>query len=221
MSTNDDSLERLAVPIHIAITRRARPGCEAEFQQALRDFFQASFGHPGVLGASMIVPPPGSQSTEFGILRTFTNENDRDAFYESPLFKAWEERSSPLADDEWEYRRLHGLEAWFRSPQGPPPRWKMALLTWIAVWPVSMVVQAVLIPLLGQRVPHFVVAGAVSGAVVVVLTWVAMPFLVKVAYRWLYPPGRSSPPSIVRRSMRYGEARDANRETHEEGSAGT
>jgi antibiotic biosynthesis monooxygenase (ABM) superfamily enzyme len=195
MSTNDDSPERSPAPIHIAITRRARPGCEAEFQQALRDFFQASFGQPGVLGASMLVPPPGSQSTEFGILRTFTNEHDRDAFYESPLFKAWQERSSPLADDEWEYRQLHGLEAWFRSPQGPPPRWKMASLTWIAVWPVSMAVQVLLLPLLGQSAPHLVVAGAVSGAIVVVLTWVAMPLLVKVAYRWLYPPGHSSPSS--------------------------
>ena len=31
------------MPIHIAITRQVRPGCEAEFQQALREFFQTSF----------------------------------------------------------------------------------------------------------------------------------------------------------------------------------
>ena len=67
-------------PIHIVITRRVRPGREAEFQAALREFFQASFGHEGVLGASMVVPPPGSGSTEFGILRTFASEQDRDAF---------------------------------------------------------------------------------------------------------------------------------------------
>ena len=60
--------------IHIAITRRVRPGCEAEFQRALREFFQASFAHGGVLGATMIVPPPGSDSREFGILRSFANE---------------------------------------------------------------------------------------------------------------------------------------------------
>ena len=42
------------MPIHIAITRRVRPGCEAEFQAALREFFQASFAHGGVLGASML-----------------------------------------------------------------------------------------------------------------------------------------------------------------------
>jgi len=30
----------MAIPI--AITRQVRPGCEAEFQQALREFFQTS-----------------------------------------------------------------------------------------------------------------------------------------------------------------------------------
>ena len=77
------------MPIHIAITRRVRPGCEAEFQQALREFFQTSFAHGCVLGATMIVPPPGSDSREFGILRTFADEKERDAFYASPIFKAW------------------------------------------------------------------------------------------------------------------------------------
>ena len=59
------------MPIHIAITRRVRPGCEAEFQQALREFLQTSFAHGGVLGANMLVPLPGSGSREYGILSVF------------------------------------------------------------------------------------------------------------------------------------------------------
>ncbi len=179
------------MPIHIAITRRARPGCEDEFREALCDFFQASFAERGVLGACMIVPPPGSPTSEFGILRTFASERDRDAFYESPLFKSWQERSRPLAEEEWVVRELHGLEAWFRSPQGPPARWKMAVLVWMGVWPVSMAMQALLIPWLGPAVPHVVAAGAISGATVVILTWIAMPLLVTVAHRWLQPIQRS------------------------------
>src|SRR6266568_2515677 len=111
------------MPIHVAITRRVRPGCEAEFQVALREFFQTSFAHGGVLGATMIVPPPGSDSREFGILRTFADEKERDDFYASPLYKAWEEKCRPLTEtDSWSARPLHGLEAWVRSPQNPPPR---------------------------------------------------------------------------------------------------
>ena len=175
-------------PIHIAITRRVRPGREAEYQKALREFFQLSFAHEGVLGASMIVPPPGSNSLEYGILRTFAGEKERIAFYESPMFKAWEERVRPLAEDEWTYHQLHGLDAWFRSAQSPPPRWKMALLTWLAVWPVSMGVRAIVNPLIGQSLPNVLHSGIVAAGIVAVLTWAAMPLIVKIAHRWLRAP---------------------------------
>jgi antibiotic biosynthesis monooxygenase (ABM) superfamily enzyme len=174
-------------PIHIAITRRIKPGCEAAFQVALKEFFTTSFASIGVHGASMLVPPPGSPSPEFGILRTFANERERDDFYASPMFKAWEEKIKPLTEGEPVYRQLNGLEAWFRSPQNPPPRWKMALLTWVAVWPVSMAVPAALNPLMGQSVPNVLFAGAVAGGIVLVLTWVAMPILVKLTKGWLSP----------------------------------
>ena len=134
----------------------------------------------------MLVPPPGSSSPEFGILRTFANAQERAPFYASPMFKTWEDRIRPLTEGEPVYRELTGLEAWFRSPQNPPPRWKMALLTWVAVWPVSMAVPAALNPLLGQRVPNILFAGAVAGGIVLILTWVAMPFLVKLTNGWLY-----------------------------------
>lgn len=181
--------------IHVAITRRVRAGREAEFQEALREFFQTSFEHGGVLGANMLVPLPGSDCREFGILRTFRNEQERDTFYDSPMFKAWDERARTMTEGEPVYRPLNGLEAWFRSPEGPPPRWKMALLTWLAVWPVSMVVPAALFPLIGHSVPNFVFAGAVAGGIVLILTWGAMPLLVRIARPWLHGPGR--PPSAV------------------------
>lgn len=180
-------------PIHVAITRRVRPGCEAEFQQALREFIQASFSDGGVVGAHMLVPLPGSDSTEFGILRTFCNEQERDAFYASPLFKAWEKRARTLTEGEPVYRQLHGLEAWFRNPDRPnPPQWKMILLTWLAVWPVSMAVPAALEPWLGPPVPNVLFAGAVAAGIVVVLTWVAMPLLVRIARGWLRPKATST-----------------------------
>ena len=175
-------------PIHIAITRRIKPGFEAEFQQALREFFKTSFVHNGVQGATMLVPMPDSKSREFGILRSFANEQERDAFYESPMFKEWEERIRPLTEGEPIHRQLHGLEAWFRNLGVPePPQWKMALLTFVAVWPVSMAVPAVLNPLIGQRVSDVIFAGAVAAGIVVILTWVAMPLLVRVARAWLNP----------------------------------
>ena len=172
--------------IHIAITRRVRPGREAEFQVALREFFQTSFAHDGVLGATMIVPPPGSDSREFGILRTFADEKERDDFYASPIFKAWEAKCQPLTETgSWSARPLHGLEAWFRSPHNPPPRWKMAVATFMGVFPVAMILNLTLGPLI--RPWPFVLSSAVFNAcVVALLTWVVMPTVTSVLHGWLH-----------------------------------
>lgn len=175
-------------PIHVVITRRVRPGCEAQYQDALRKFFPSSFAHDGVLGASMIVPPPGSGSTEFGILRTFASARDREAFYASPLFQDWNRTVAPFVEEDWTSRQLHGLEAWFRTPQRAPARWKMALLTWLAVWPASVLVRALLHPLLGTTLPAVLFAGVAAAGVVALLTWAVMPLYVRAAHRWLQPP---------------------------------
>ena len=176
------------MPIHIAITRRVRPGCEAEFQEALREFFQTSFGHGGVLGASMLTPPPGSESREFGILRTFRDEEERDTFYASPLFKAWEERARTLTEGEPVYRQLHGLEAWFRSPHGPPPRWKMAIATFLGVFPTAAILNLTLGRAI-QRWPFMLGSAVFNASMVALLTWIVMPLVTRALRGWLHPEG--------------------------------
>lgn len=177
--------------IHVAVVRRVRTGCEAEFQAGLREFFQESYAHGGVHGANMLAPTPGSPNPEFGILRTFDNEADRDRFYASPMFKAWMERSRHLTVGDPVFRDLTGLEAFFRTPN-PPPRWKMALLTWAAVWPASVLWYAILNPLVGDRVPHYVLSGIAAAGIVVTLTWFAMPAIVRLARPWLHAIAQST-----------------------------
>src|SRR5215218_4581291 len=173
------------MPVHIAITRRVIAGREAEFQRALQEFFQSSFAHGGVLGASMLVPPPGSDSREFGILRTFADEKERDAFYASPMFKAWEEKARTLTEGDPVYRQLHGLEAWFRSPN-PPPRWKMATATFLGVFPVAMVLNLTLGPTI-KSWPFILRNAFFNACVVMLLTWVVMPLVTRLLHGWLHP----------------------------------
>jgi uncharacterized protein len=174
------------MPIHVAITRRVRAGCEAEFQEALREFFQTSFVHRGVWGASMLTPPPGSDSREYGILRTFADEKERDAFYESEIFKAWEKRARMLTEGEPVYRQLHGLEAWFRSPHSLPPRWKMAVATFLGVFPTAAILNLTLGPAI--RSWPFLLSSIVFNACMVgLLTWLVMPLVTRALRLWLHP----------------------------------
>src|SRR6266550_3212860 len=81
-----------AQPIHVAITRRIKPGREQEFQIALKEFFARSLAESGVHGAAMLVPPPGSGSAEYGIIRSFATACERDALSASPLSLDWKKR---------------------------------------------------------------------------------------------------------------------------------
>jgi len=179
------------MPIHVAITRRVRPGSEAEFQAALREFFHESFAHSAVLGATLLVPAPGSASREFGILRTFRDETEREAFYASPLFHAWEEKARRLTEGEPEYRNLHGLEAWFRAP-APPPRWKMALVTFAGVYPLTSLLPAFFNRLLAP-LPPLIINVATTGCIVLLLTWVIMPQLTRWFRGWLQARSKTKP----------------------------
>jgi uncharacterized protein len=172
------------MPIHVAITRKVKPGSERTFEESLRTFFKDSFDHQGVLGAHLISPAPGSNSREYGILRSFANESERDSFYRSDLFDKWQKHVAQLTEGERKYRELHGLEAWFRTTE-PPARWKMALITWLGVWPTSWLVGTLIGPRL-SAFPALLSSAIVAAVIVVCLTWIVMPTLVKLFHSWLH-----------------------------------
>ena len=184
-----------AQPIHVAITRRIKPGREQEFQTALKEFFARSLAESGVHGAAMLVPPPGSGSAEYGIIRSFANVAERDAFYASPLYLDWKKRMAPLSNGEPEARELHGLEAFFRQDRPSlPPTWKMAIATYLGVVPVIMTLALTLGPLI--RSWNFVLYNLVFNAcVVVLLTWVVMPLITRALHGWLQYDKSKTPKS--------------------------
>lgn len=132
----------------------------------------------------MLVPPPGANSREFGVLRTFVNEAERDAFYASPLFRQWDELARGMTEGESVHRELHGLEAWFRGPSQPPPRWKMTVLTFCGVYPLTSVLPSLFGRLLTPW-PPLLINVVVTALIVAALTWAIMPLFTRIARRWL------------------------------------
>ena len=174
------------VPVHVAITRTVRPGCEEAFEEAIRSFFADSLRDKASLGAQLLRPLPGINTRTYGILRSFANENDRDAFYQSEGFLRWEEAVKPLVEEDYSRLDLHGLEAFFTDPSiiKAPPRWKMAILTWLGVWPTVLFVSALTAnPLEGW--PFWLANGVVNLFVVAALVWMVMPVLTRLARPWL------------------------------------
>ncbi|HWO20361.1 MAG TPA: antibiotic biosynthesis monooxygenase [Kofleriaceae bacterium] len=173
--------------IHVAVRRRVKPGHEAEFEAAIREFFAASLGSEGSAGAALLRPVPGAPN-EYGILRAFEDEAAKERFYASPAYRDWNARVSHLVDGEPELRQLHGLEAFFTqgAPRRAPPRWKMALLTWLGVDLAVLVFGRGGPHLAGGALPGWLLFLLVNACVVASLTWLIMPVLTRAAARWLH-----------------------------------
>jgi antibiotic biosynthesis monooxygenase (ABM) superfamily enzyme len=184
------SPKNLTGPVSVLALRTVRPGFEERFESELHDFISQSLQTEGQLGVSVIQPVEGSGSREYGILRRFRDPASRDRFYESALFQQWELKVAALTEGEAKRQHLSGLETWFVLPGRraliPPPDWKMALVTVLGVWPVSILVPWLLNPLV-SGMPLILQALFVAVGIVILLTWVVMPGLVRILKPWLYP----------------------------------
>jgi antibiotic biosynthesis monooxygenase (ABM) superfamily enzyme len=75
-----------------------------------------------------------------------------------------------------------------------PPRYKMAVVTWIAIYPLITLLLWAFSPfIVGVPVP--LVTLALSAALVTLQTYVVMPLMMRVFRRWLFPRPASSDPA--------------------------
>lgn len=169
-------------PFHILISRKIRLDRRAEFDELVRGWVATAIQHPGYLGVMMHEPADGREE-HIAILR-FRHEKDWELFRAWPLYQDFLDRVEPMVEGPTQVERLHGLEGWFPRDAGEPPRWKMALLTWLGVngmvWAASEAVNVV-----GESWPFAAVFLTVNALVVAGLTWVVMPLLTRLFGSWL------------------------------------
>lgn len=87
-------------------------------------------------------------------------------------------------------RTLTGLETWFTLPArdgGPaPPRYKMALVTWLAVF-VLVTIIFVLFGRWLEAMPMLLRNLIFTAVMVTLMTYVVMPRVTRLFSFWLYP----------------------------------
>jgi antibiotic biosynthesis monooxygenase (ABM) superfamily enzyme len=123
-------------PVHRAIVVKASEVKEDELD-ALARFVQRSLVDPGPTGVQIFRPTPGSGKREFLLHRSFLSKEHRRRFYESDLFRGYQRETDQQIEGDALFRSLHGFEAFFRGGNNAPPRWKMAILTWVRVFPTA------------------------------------------------------------------------------------
>lgn len=177
-------------PISTVTLRTVRAGMEAGFEDSLKEFFRRSRSVPGQLAVHVVKPMPGSASRDYGILRTFRDQQARDDFFSSPEFQEWQAVASRFMEGERRQESLSGLETWFTLPGAkamiPPPRWKMAIMSTLGGCTAATFVSLLLGPHV-SGLPFLVKTILMSMCIAGLMTYAMMPILAKLLKGWLYP----------------------------------
>src|SRR5262245_19484882 len=172
----------------VVVKRRIKPGKELEFEEAMRSFVEFALAFPGHRGITILRPTGGGR--DYIVVDKFSDEGARSRFKASSEYKDWMSRLGELTEGDPRIEELSGLEGWFTLPGDPrlarPAQYKMALATFLGVFPVAMGLNLTLGKAI-QTLP-FIVSNAIFNAcVVILLTWVVMPLVTRVLHRWLFP----------------------------------
>jgi len=183
--------------VTVLITRRVTPGHEAAFEQASNDMTAAARSFPGYLGGQLVRPQDDSDSADatlYNVVFAFDTDAHLQAWQESPVRSLGLAAIAPYILGQT-VRQVSGLGHWFVAPTGPkqnpPPRWKVAVVTWLGICPTVYA----LFLLLGELLAPWPLLPRVmllTSLVVVVMTWLVAPQLTQLLKPWLYPATRRS-----------------------------
>lgn len=176
-------------PVTAVVRRRVKAGAEASFEALMQEFMAFVLRQPGHLGIHVL--RPSDDSREYTVVDRFASEEARRGFRASPDYREWMARLWEVSEAEPEIQELGGIAGWFTLPgrpaHRPPPRPKMAVVTWIGVYPLT-----VLFPFLLRSLfpgwSGWTIGPVVAALIVVSLTWVVMPALTRVFRKWLFEP---------------------------------
>ena len=174
--------------------RRARPGREAEYEVMLREMLAKMRAFKGFLGGDLI--PPETPGEDYQLVVRFASEPELQTWDLSDARLELLERMKEVAEGEPEFRKLSGLEAWFEPAVVPasmhPPRVKMAVVTWMGIFPVvSLYLWLVSLWPGFQDLPFLPRTAVFTGLIVATMTWVVMPRLTRLLRGFLNPPRKS------------------------------
>lgn len=176
----------------ILVSRRVKPGYESEFERVMEQFIDAADNFPGCLGAQLVHPGDevGVEDSLYHAILAFENPDCLGAWRNSPERSLGLAATAAYIEGQAMVREVSGLAHWFQAPtrpaQVPPPRWKVAVVTWLGICPTVYLLFLLLGDMLApwSLLPRIVV---LTVLVVAVMTWIVAPQLTRLLKPWLYP----------------------------------
>jgi uncharacterized protein len=173
-------------PVTLVVRRRVLPGQQAAFETQVSLVSEVLAGWPGHLGTGVIRPAPGQR--EYTLVVRFSGAGHAAAWEDSPERAAWLQAVTPLLDGEAQLEQQPGLEFWFTPPDSPvlrqPRRWKMAVVTVLALYPTTLTIGVLVGPALAE-LPLWLRALVQAALVVPLMTYAVMPLSTRAFQKWL------------------------------------
>lgn len=179
-------------PVTVIVTRRVRAGNESAYEAWIHGVSEVAHTFTGHMGINVIRPVDGGR--EYVLIFRFDSHANLKVWVESAVRAKWVKQADELCEGPAKVQQLTGMEAWFTLPdkplRPPPPRYKMASLSFLAVFPLINLMNAVVAPALASLpVPGPIRMLPMIALMITLMTYVIMPFLTRLFYRWLYPAG--------------------------------
>jgi uncharacterized protein len=191
---NDELInsQDLYKPITVLVSRHPCKDKEREFEKALSDTIDVALKFPGHLGVT-ILKPQVNEPNIYRIIVKFDCAANYQKWYRSPEALYWFNVLASLEEQPPNLEVMTGLEAWFAvsnsatlRPIVPPLRYKMALITWLAIFPLIVVINLLFGNIL-VRLPMLLRSLILSATLVLLMTYVVMPRMTRLFTSWLYP----------------------------------
>lgn len=172
--------------ITVAISHFVKQGKEEAFESALRKVIRQAETFEGY-GGLRIIKPNSTSENEYLLLARFDNEKNYKAWENSDIRTAWAEELKNYIRKESQIRYQEGLEFWFSVPEAatPPTKWKMAVLTWVVIYPLILIFST-LASIYLDFFHLFIRLMIVSMILVTAMTYLIMPRVTKLFSKWIF-----------------------------------
>ncbi len=177
----------------VVITRRVRSGCEAAYEALLHGLLEDSKRFSDFQGGQ-VLRAKSPHLLEYQVTLHFENREAKERWARSEERRRWVDGMKALADTPV-ITTLTGLEAWFTLPAGghtkTAPRYKTALVVWVATFPTVLVFSA-LLSRLPVEMPGVLSVFVVTALAVPAVVFILLPRLTRLFESWLYRESRVS-----------------------------
>jgi antibiotic biosynthesis monooxygenase (ABM) superfamily enzyme len=183
---HDDHLDDTSLTI--VIRRHARPGKEKDLEAWIEGISSAVRHFDGYLGTN-VIKPPSPDSTEYVSIFRFDTYENLCRWYDSDVRADWLFKVKDLIEGEPTIQRVEGMHYWFDlsdvATTSAPPRWKMALIITLALYPLGLGLGYLFSPIADVFHPQ-VLRIVVLSIAVALMTWLIMPALTHLLRGWLF-----------------------------------